>query len=1160
MPHDSAPTPAVPGDNSSATFPSLAESFGALPPLPTPDLVPALDIAPAPPELADYEILGELGRGGMGVVYQARHRKLDRVVALKVILAGAYAGSAELARFLAEAQAVARLQHPNIVQVFEWGEHQQVPYLALEFVSGGSLAERVRQAPLPPTKAAECVEQLARAVGCAHAAGIIHRDLKPENVLLTADGTPKVADFGLAKRVETGEPQAAAPGAADLTRPGSIVGTPNYMAPEQARGGRGGVGPAADIYSLGAILYRLLSGRPPFQAASVMDTLWQVLHKEPVALGSLQPGVPRDLETICLKCLEKEPARRYDSAVALADDLRRFRAGESILARPVGRAERLWKWARRRPAVAALSVALVAAVALGFALVTWKWLDERAARADAEASGQREREAKELAQVKEAEALAQRDLALRYFNKAQEAVNQLTLISESDDFLRSEPRLEHLRKRLLDEALAYYQAFLKDKSSDPTVRLATAIANVRIGDLLAEQGDKAAAEHAYRDGLAILEQLAAAQPGNAGARQGAAAGCSKLGLLLLRADRKVEAETVLKRSLDLYGALVEKDQANANYQDGLANARHNLAGLFRVTGRLSEAEAEFGRALQLREKLCDANPRSAEYAAGLAVTCNNLGLLLEATDRPKEAEKLYRRAVDLYDRLVRSLPRHAWHRADLAMSCTNLGQLLARTGGLEDAEGLLRRALALRERLADDFPKVAPFLDGLASSCNALGLFLDENGNKDEVEKLYRRAVVLREKLVEDFPTVADYRESLALACNNLAGTLEATDRSEAERLYHRAGELLEKLARDSPTVPHYRSKLAATCDNLGQLLRRDWRADEAEGFFRQGAELYEKLAGDYPMVAEYRAGLASICYAQATLFKFTKRPEEADKHYRRAAELLEKLVQDAPGVTAYRHKLALVCHNHAALLSSRGQLPESEKLCRRAAELNRQLAAELPTVAGYREALATNDFNLARLLERRGALAEAEAAYREAFALRLELASADPPDTTARHDAAVTAAALALLHVKQKHFHKGRQAYEHAVKLFEEALREAPADAEIAAELRDACIGLGGCSLKVERFADAAEAAERLLKVSGLPLPERVFAARLLSRCAKEVGPRGPREADAYAARAVEILTKAVAYGYRDAAELRTAPEYEPLRRRGDFKALLRKVDELGK
>ncbi len=315
----------------------------------------ALSAAHSDEEVPGYEILGELGRGGMGVVYLARQAKLNRQVALKMILSGGHAGDADLARFKTEAEAIARLQHPNIVQIYEVGECEGRPFFSLEFCGGGSLERKLAGTPLPPREAARLVETLARAMQSAHDARVIHRDLKPANVLLTVDGSPKITDFGLARKIDE----------AGQTASNAVMGTPSYMAPEQAGGKVKELGPAADVYSLGAILYECLTGRPPFRAATALDTLMQVVADEPVPPRQLQSKVPRDLETICLKCLSKEPAKRYSRALDLAEDLWRFQAGDPIGARPVGRMERLAKWVRRRPAAAALlAVSTTALVAL----------------------------------------------------------------------------------------------------------------------------------------------------------------------------------------------------------------------------------------------------------------------------------------------------------------------------------------------------------------------------------------------------------------------------------------------------------------------------------------------------------------------------------------------------------------------------------------------------------------------------------------------------------------------------------------------------------------------------------------------------------------------------------------------------------------------------
>lgn len=342
---------------------------------------------PTFPEIPGYEIREELGRGAMGVVYGAWNVGLKRPCALKTILDGAHASPATVARFQIEAEAIAQLRHPNIVAIHAAGEHDGHLYLELEYCEGGTLARRLDGTPWTADLAARLVATLASAVGEAHRRGVVHRDLKPGNVLLLADDTSKVADFGLALSLEADS---------DLTASGAILGTPSYMAPEQAEGNSRRVGWPADVYALGVMLYELLVGRPPFKASSVLDTMELVRKSEPVAPSRLVSGMPRDLETIVLKCLEKDPARRYATATALADDLGRFLRQEPVVARPVGRVERAWRWCRRNPRVAVLTGLLALALVAGAAASTAFAL---IARDQARLAQRREREARDQADL-----------------------------------------------------------------------------------------------------------------------------------------------------------------------------------------------------------------------------------------------------------------------------------------------------------------------------------------------------------------------------------------------------------------------------------------------------------------------------------------------------------------------------------------------------------------------------------------------------------------------------------------------------------------------------------------------------------------------------------------------------------------------------------------
>jgi WD40 repeat protein len=353
-----------------------------------PDTVPggpAQRSAGSQPRVAGFEILEEIGRGGLGVVYRARQERLGRLVALKMIVAGVHASEEVRAQFRREAAAVARLQHPHIVQLFEFGESDGLPYFALEFVTGGTLAQALATRPFSTARTVELIELLARAVHHAHAAGLIHRDLKPANIMLTADGTPKITDFGLAKRLDE---------ALENTPTGTVLGSIGYMAPEQARGHTRLVGPAADVYALGAMLYECLTGRPPFKAANPIDTLVLTLTGEVVAPRKLNRLVPLDLETVCLKCLEREPERRYATARDLADDLHRVRSGLPVKARPASAFERAVKWSRRNPTGAAF----IAAVTAALAVVAFLWGRAEKLRGFAETATHQARDNQRLAE------------------------------------------------------------------------------------------------------------------------------------------------------------------------------------------------------------------------------------------------------------------------------------------------------------------------------------------------------------------------------------------------------------------------------------------------------------------------------------------------------------------------------------------------------------------------------------------------------------------------------------------------------------------------------------------------------------------------------------------------------------------------------------------
>jgi tetratricopeptide (TPR) repeat protein len=508
------------------------------------------------PLVSGYELLGELGRGGMGVVYKARHVALDRIVALKMVLAGTGARPDELTRFSNEATAAAAIQHPNVAQVYEVGRHDGLPFFSLEFCPGGSLANVLRDRVLAPREAARLVRSLAYAVQVAHDHGVLHRDLKPANVLLVGSMDrafiPKITDFGLAKRFDPSSAETRPDG---LTHAGTIIGTPSYMSPEQAAGEIAKVGPASDVYSLGAILYECLTRRPPFCGASSLDTLLAVMEEEPIAPSKLTPSVPGDLEAICLKCLEKLPAKRYASSTALAEDLDRFVTGKPTLARPLGALGRTAKWARRRPAVAGL-------LGLGFAsLVLLTVLSAQLFRANREANRLRDR-AEGTAAV---------------------ALGAIDDILEQEDLPGAgDPEVQ--RQAMLDAVSRSLQK-LGDYGGDNRDLLdRSAKASLRRGRLLVDVARLDEAIVVYAQAVESARQQLMPHPNDIAERRQLAAALNRLGGTYERKKNVGDlADAAYRESEDVRRALATETQSVSDQHD-LAIVLYNRAGFDSVRG------------------------------------------------------------------------------------------------------------------------------------------------------------------------------------------------------------------------------------------------------------------------------------------------------------------------------------------------------------------------------------------------------------------------------------------------------------------------------------------------------------------------------------------------------------------------------------------------
>ena len=712
-------------------------------------------------EITGYTVLGVLGRGGMGVVYRAWQQDLNRSVAIKMVHGGAQASPAILARFRVEAEAVARLKHPNLVQIHGIGQQAGSPYLVLELVEGDSLAQRLAGTPQPVAMAAGLVETLARAIHAAHQQGVVHRDLTPANVLLTAEGIPKITDFGLAKLLI---------GGGDLrTHTGELLGTPSYMAPEQAASRHHAISAATDVYALGAILYELLTGRPPFKAESPLETSRQVLTDEPLAPSRLRPKLPRNLETICLKCLGKEPAQRYASALELAEDLRRFQEGRSIVARPVGSAERLRKWVKRQPAVAALlavsGVALVAGVVGLGAVAGIQARANSALRKANEATNQA------LAETTKAQAETRAALAQSEESRQQaEGVSEFLVeafrspdpaqtgreVKVADVLDRASAKLDKgfagsqaTKGALLDALGRTYRGLgLYDRA----VSLHTKARAVRETALGPDHPDTLASRHnlatAYQEAGRMSEAIALHE-GTLKLRE------SKLGpdhdhTLKSRnnlanaywsAGRNEDAIALHEGTLKL-----RESKLGPDHPDTL-NSRHNLALTYWSAGRYEEAVALHESTLKLREsKLGPDHPDTLNSRHNLAVAYRSAGRIAEAIALDEATLKL---------REAKLGPDHP----DTLTSRNGLAYAYARAGRLPEAIVFHEANLQLLEsRLGPDHPVTLHGRTNLANDYQAAG-------RTAEATALHQRTLELREaKLGPDHPETLASRTNLAIA------------------------------------------------------------------------------------------------------------------------------------------------------------------------------------------------------------------------------------------------------------------------------------------------------------------------------------------------------------------------------------------------------------
>jgi tetratricopeptide (TPR) repeat protein/tRNA A-37 threonylcarbamoyl transferase component Bud32 len=729
------------------------------------------DVPDLPRLFGNYELLDVIGRGGMGIVYRARQVAADRTVALKVVRRDYLESVARdtkasaLDRFHQEVQATARLEHKNIVSVYEVGDVDGEPFFSMRYIEGRSLAEILRDGPIPNREAATYMADVAQAVAAAHRQDILHRDIKPQNILIDAEADrPLVADFGLAKVLSSNE---------DLTQSGDIMGSPPYMSPEQARDSSK-VTTRSDIYALGATLYHVLTGRPPFQAATALETMLLVTDQEPVPPRQLNPAIDRDLETICLKCLEKEPARRYESATALADEFRQYLDNKPIVARPVGTVGRAVRWCRRNPVTATLITSTAAFLILALVATFVGYIRTTAALRVAEAS----------------------------FQDARRTVDDFCT-NVSENILLNQPNMQPLRRELLEQALGYYQKFLEERGDDPTIRDELALTYFRIGQIseLIDAPDDALA--AYRQALAMQQQLVAGRPADRELLDALGNTNIRLGGVLLNQKRWDEAAVAYRRAQDIRKQLAATYPEEIEYRRKLANTFMNQGVMERQRGEPDLAEDRFGKAQSRRRQILDQDSGATKVRRDLAMGCYNLANLV--ADKPQAARAYYDEAIELFGQVRRNAPEDLMNPYYLAICHRLRGALKEDNGERPAAAEDYQQALDLMAQLALDNPAVTQFRAGEARVNMNIGLLHIKQENHPAASVAMTRALRLLEDVVTQCPNTPDYERDLGVTLYWVAGLeMEQSQSTAAYEHLKQAHERFDRLHREFPQEPEY--------------------------------------------------------------------------------------------------------------------------------------------------------------------------------------------------------------------------------------------------------------------------------------------------------------------------------------------------------------------
>jgi serine/threonine protein kinase/tetratricopeptide (TPR) repeat protein len=842
-----------------------------------------------------YKLLQQLGEGGMGTVWVAeQEHPVKRRVALKVVKPGMDSARV-IARFEAERQALALMDHTNIAKVLDAGTtHHGRPYFVMELVKGVPITKYCDELHLPVRERLELFVPVCAAVQHAHQKGIIHRDLKPNNILVgVQDGrpVPKVIDFGVAKALYTKLADRTM-----YTEIGAVIGTFEYMAPEQAELSALDIDTRADVYALGVLLYELLTGSTPLtrqrvKSAALADVLRIIKEEEPPSPSSrltasnetlttlatkrrtepkrLRAEVRGELDWIVMRALEKDRTRRYETAVGLAHDIQRYLSDEPVEARPASAAYRFRKFARRnRRQVAAVAVVLVALVG---GVIGTSWQVVRATRA--EAAARAERDAADAARAR----------ADRNFQKARAAVEDyLQNVTENPD-LKYRGDFHDLRKQLLAAALPFYEEFVREQSDVPRIRSDQGKAHVQLARVRGEIGEHVTAIRDYNTARDIFDRLVTDFP-DVPDYQCELARCQfGLGALQKELGKRTEVEAAWRQASAIQEKLVAEFPAVPDYRSDLAKSRHSLGALLKDLERWAAAEQEIRHALELYATLVTEFPAVPDYRNSLATSHHFLGQVL--TNGEAEAE--HRKALDLQEKLVTEFRAVPDYRIRLARSHGSLGRILLNRGKRDEAETSIRRALALVEDLAAKFPTVPDYVNSRAGCYRNLGALLKASGQWPEAEDAYRLALTIQQKVADEFRNITVYRALLAHSHVDLSLLLRDLARlTEAESEVRSALEIQTKLVAEFPDIPGYRTISGRMYVILGNLRGDRQESTEALHWYAEAIRVLEGVLARDARVSFARASLRNAYWGQATALRRLARPAEAVESCDRALAL----------------------------------------------------------------------------------------------------------------------------------------------------------------------------------------------------------------------------------------------------------------------------------